>query len=89
MPAVSAVRHLRSVHGRPWHARLFLYRNVLKAPIGPIARLVRAWTPAKLPVVLSRAEVAAILNQLEGTGGSSAPSCTEPVCVFRNASSCW
>lgn len=43
-----------------------LYRDVLGTPFGWLKRLVRAKRPHKLPTVLSRAEVSAVLDQLEG-----------------------
>jgi integron integrase len=48
---------------------LFLYRKVLKAELGWLDGLVHARRPARLPVVLSRSEVAAILECLHGTPG--------------------
>jgi integron integrase len=48
-------------------ALLFLYEQVLHVPIGPIEHVVRAKQPLRLPVVLSRDEVAAVLSHLEGT----------------------
>ncbi len=46
---------------------LFLYRHVLGIEIGAVPSVVRARTPERLPVVLSREEIAAILKQLTGT----------------------
>ena len=45
---------------------LFLYRNVLSAPLGSLGEVVRAKKPLRLPVVLSREEVRSVLCQLEG-----------------------
>jgi integron integrase len=47
-------------------ALLFLYRNVLHREVGELEGLVRARTPRRLPVVLNRDEVRALLAQLEG-----------------------
>ena len=49
-------------------ALLFLYREVLKLPFPDLdpARLVRARQPEKLPSVLTRAEVKALLDRMEG-----------------------
>ena len=47
-------------------ALLFLYREVLRTPIASGGDVVRAKRSARLPVVLTRAEVGAILTQLEG-----------------------
>jgi len=48
-------------------AILFLYRNVLKLDPPWIEHIVRARQPKNVPTVLSKDEVAAILNRLEGT----------------------
>jgi len=48
-------------------AILFLYRNVLKVDPPWIEDIVRARQPKKLPTVLSREEIAALLARLEGT----------------------
>ena len=47
-------------------ALLFLYREVLRRDIGRVGPLVRAKEPVRLPVVLTRAEVARVLRQIEG-----------------------
>jgi len=46
---------------------LFLYRHVLKTNLDWLDEVVRARQPRRLPTVLSRNEVAAILSRLEGT----------------------
>jgi integron integrase len=46
---------------------LFLYRDVLKTNLDWLDEVVRARQPRRLPTVLSRSEVAAILSRLEGT----------------------
>jgi integron integrase len=48
-------------------ALLFLYREVLALPIAPPEGVVRPRKPPRLPVVLTRAEVAAVLGELAGT----------------------
>jgi len=48
-------------------ALLFLYRDVLGRPLTLPSEAVRAKKPKRLPTVLSRAEVAALLGQLDGT----------------------
>jgi len=48
-------------------AILFLYRNVLKMDPSWIENIVRARQPKRLPTVLSKEEVAALLARLEGT----------------------
>src|SRR4030095_5311963 len=46
------------------NALLFLYRHVLERPLGAISGAVRARDSRKLPVVLTVAEVAALLREL-------------------------
>ena len=48
-------------------ALLFLYRKALKLDFPELEGLVRARRPARLPVVLTRAEVRAVLAHLTGT----------------------
>lgn len=48
-------------------AILFLYREVLDREVGELEGLVRAKRPARLPCVLSREEVRAVLERLDGT----------------------
>lgn len=47
-------------------ALLFLYREVLGIPVTWFDDVVRARRPSRLPVVLSRAEVSAVLAEMEG-----------------------
>lgn len=47
-------------------ALLFLYREVLDAPLGWLDGLDRAKRPARVPTVLTRAEAQAIVGQLDG-----------------------
>jgi integron integrase len=47
-------------------ALLFLNRHVLGREVGQIGDLVRARTPRRLPVVLTQAEVKAVLDALQG-----------------------
>ncbi len=48
-------------------ALLFLYRRVLEIELADVAHVVRARMPERLPVVLSREEVRALLEHMEGT----------------------
>jgi integrase len=48
-------------------AVLFLYEVILGRRLGWMDAIVRAQRPARLPVVLSRVEVAAVLSRLRGT----------------------
>ena len=49
------------------NAILFLYRNVLEIDLPWLDNIVRAKKPKRLPTVLTRAEVRAVLAQLDGT----------------------
>jgi integron integrase len=61
-------RHVSaSTQNQALSALLFLYRDVLAIALGDIPPVVRARTPERLPVVLSRHEVAALLEHLNGT----------------------
>ena len=55
-----------STQNQAMGALLFLYRDVLRRRIGWLERVVRAKRPARLPVVLTRDEVKAVLGRLEG-----------------------
>ncbi|MGH7583649.1 MAG: integron integrase [Gemmatimonadales bacterium] len=48
-------------------APLFLYRDVLRRPLRVAGAIPRARQPTRLPVVLTRAEVTAVIRELEGT----------------------
>ncbi|RPJ13506.1 MAG: hypothetical protein EHM37_07290, partial [Deltaproteobacteria bacterium] len=48
-------------------AILFLYREVLQVEIGWLEGVTRAKKPKRLPVVLTRDEVRALLDSMEGT----------------------
>ncbi|GHU04566.1 integron integrase [Betaproteobacteria bacterium] len=50
-------------------ALLFLYREVLGVDLPWLENVVRAKRPARLPVVLTRREVAAVLDRIQGTHG--------------------
>ena len=48
-------------------ALVFLYRDVLNTPLPPLDGIAPAKRPERLPVVFTRTEVQAILEQMEGT----------------------
>jgi integron integrase len=48
-------------------ALLFLYRHVLEKPLPALGAVVRARRPRRLPVVLTRAEVRAVIGRMGGT----------------------
>jgi integron integrase len=55
-----------STQNQALNAIVFLYRRVLEREIGQLGELVRARKPRRLPVVLSPAEVRALLARLGG-----------------------
>jgi integrase len=55
-----------STQNQALNALLFLYRAVLEKPTGYVNGVVRAKRPKRLPVVLTRQEVRAVLSALEG-----------------------
>ncbi len=55
-----------STQNQALSALLFLYRHVLGRQLGDLGDVVRARRPKRLPVVLTRAEVKAILGNLTG-----------------------
>jgi integron integrase len=48
-------------------ALLFLYREVLRTPLGTLTSVVHAKRPARLPTVLTRDEVRLVLGEMTGT----------------------
>lgn len=48
---------------------MFLYREVLEINLPWLDQVVRAKRPARLPVVLTRQEVTAVLNRMSGVYG--------------------
>ena len=56
-----------STQNQALSALLFLYKDVLTLEIGVVPPVVRARTPGRLPVVLSREEIGALLKRLTGT----------------------
>ncbi len=56
----------RSTQAQAMSALLFLYREVLGKPLDDVRSVVRARSPGRLPVVLSRAEVRRVLGELSG-----------------------
>ena len=56
-----------STQNQALSALLFLYRAVLRVELEPLGPVVRARRPRRLPVVLTRSEVALVLGHLGGT----------------------
>ena len=55
-----------STQNQALSALLFLYRHVIHYDLGDLGEVIRARKPQRLPVVLTRDEVRALLAQLEG-----------------------
>ena len=64
-----ATRHnvAASTQNQAFSALLFLFREVLNRELGTVEQVARAKLPARVPVVLARSEVVAILGRLRGT----------------------
>ncbi|VAX08863.1 Integron integrase IntIPac [hydrothermal vent metagenome] len=56
-----------STQGQALSALVFLYGQVLCHPLGELGTFARSKQPRRLPVVLSRKEIAALFAQLSGT----------------------
>ena len=57
----------RSTQMQALSALSLLYRDVLAEPVGDLRHVLRSTSPTRLPAVLSRGEVQAVLGQLHGT----------------------
>ena len=67
LSSLATDRHVSaSTQNQALSALLFLYRIVLGQPLPPLPTVERVRTPARLPVVLTRTEVRALLGQLAG-----------------------
>lgn len=58
-----------STQNQALNALVFLYREALKQPFGELDEVVRAKRPQRMPVVLTHAEVKAVLANIEGVCG--------------------
>lgn len=56
-----------STQNQALNALVFLYRHVLKRPLGSLAGAARAKRQERLPVVFTRDEITALLDRLDGT----------------------
>lgn len=56
-----------STQNQALNALVFMYGQVLNQPLKALENYVRAKRPKRLPVVLTRAEVGRLLDQMEGT----------------------
>ena len=63
----TAQRVAASTQNQAFSALLFLYGEVVETKLTGLEKVVRAKRPQRLPVVLSREEVASVLSRLEGT----------------------
>src|SRR6185312_4988372 len=65
---LASVGHVAaSTQNQAQSALLFLYREVLSRELPWLEGVVRAKTPSRLPVVLTRTEVADVLTRMRGT----------------------
>ncbi len=55
-----------STQNQAMSALIFLYRTVLNVELGPLGEIVQARRPRRLPVVLTREEVAKVMAELSG-----------------------
>jgi len=70
LSSLAVDRHVSaSTQNQALGALVFLYRDVLEAPVGWLAGLVRAKRPTRVPVVLTREEVRQVLGRVRGTAG--------------------
>ena len=58
-----------STQNQALSAILFLYRDILKIELPWLDNVVKAKRPQRMPVVLTRDEVQAVLSHLDGTSG--------------------
>jgi integron integrase len=58
-----------STQNQALNALVFLYREALQQPFGELDEIVRAKRPQRMPVVLTRDEVNAVLARMEGIYG--------------------
>ena len=56
----------RSTQMQALSALVLLYREVLGIPVGDLRRVLKSTSPTRLPAVLSRGEVRAVLGELHG-----------------------
>ena len=67
LTALAVRRHVAAAtQNQARSALVFLFRHVLRAPLPPLEGVPPAYRPRRLPVVLSRDEVAAVLRELSG-----------------------
>jgi integron integrase len=70
LTALATRRHVSaSTQNQAFSALLFLYREVLGVELTGLEQVTRAKLPTRVPVVLSRDEVAAILQRIPGVPG--------------------
>lgn len=65
--AADAKKVSASTQNQALSALLFLYRHVLNKPLLGLEEVVRAKKPKRLPTVMTKQEVKAVLWHLEGT----------------------
>lgn len=60
----TAMQVSASTQNQALSALLFLYRHLLRLPLGDLGNVIRAHTPKRVPVVLTQAEVRTVLYQM-------------------------
>lgn len=55
-----------STQNQALNALVFLYRHVLEKEFGPLEGLIRAKRPERVPVVMTRQEVKAVIDEMKG-----------------------
>ena len=69
-----------STQNQALNALVFFYDNIVKQPVGNLDGIVRAKRLQRLPVVLTRDEVAALLQRLQARMVSWQHCCTARAC---------
>jgi integrase len=77
-----------STQNQALNAILFLYRVVLEQELPWLDEVVRAKRSERLPVVLTRDEVRAVLDRLDGSPSSWRCCSMAPACGFSSARNC-
>jgi site-specific recombinase XerD len=55
-----------STQNQALNALVFLYREVLRQPLGELSPFLRAKRPKNLPIVLTKTEVRSLLSRMQG-----------------------
>lgn len=77
-----------SMQNQALSSLLFLYRDVLGQELPWLDDIVRAKNPERIPAVLPREEVRAVIDGLDGPPASRRCSCTAPACASWKPYAC-